>query len=91
MFIQDIKKQNKSLEDIYEGLEFMQDACRDQGITGGMKSVPVEQDFGLAQSLANMEEKCQKQADMITQKKQVPQAYTTAPKRPCLGAMKTSP
>lgn len=72
MFIQDIKKQNKALEDIYEGLEFIQDACRDQGVTEGMKKrVPVEQHFGLAQSLANVEEKCQKQADIITQKKQV--------------------
>lgn len=80
MFIQEIKKQNKSLEDIYEGLEFIQDACRDQGVTEGMKKwVPVEQHFGLAQSLANVEEKCQKQANTITQKKQVAQAYTTAP------------
>lgn len=94
MFIQDIKKQNKSLEDIYEGLEFIQDTCRDQGVTEGMKKrVPVEQHFGLAQSLANVEEKCQKQANIITQKKQVPQAYTTAPtgKGCYLGAVMISP
>eukprot|EP00066_Takifugu_rubripes_P001204 XP_003962244.1 PREDICTED: signal transducer and activator of transcription 1-alpha/beta-like [Takifugu rubripes] len=68
----EIKKQNKSLEDIYEGLEFIQDACRDQGVTEGMKKrVPVGQHLGLAQSLANVEEKCQKQANIITQKKQM--------------------
>lgn len=94
MFIQDIKKQNKSLEDVYEGLEFIQDACRDHGVTEGMKErVPVEQHFGLAQSLANVEEKCQKQANIITQKKQVPQAYATAPTGTgrYLAAVMTSP
>lgn len=94
MFIQEIKKQNKSLEDIYEGLEFIQDACRDQGVTEGMKRrVPVEQHFGLALSLANVEEKCQKRANIITQKKQVPLAHATAPtgKGGYLGAVMTSP
>lgn len=70
--MQEIKKKNKSLQDAYEGLEYIQDTYRDQSVTESMKnSVPVEQHFGLAQSLANVEEKCQKQADIITKNKQV--------------------
>lgn len=72
MLMQELKKKNKSLQNAYEGLEYIQDTYRDQGVRECMKrSVPVEQHFGLAQSLANVEEKCQKQADIITQNKQV--------------------
>lgn len=72
MLMQEIKKKNKCLQDAYEGLEYIQDTYRDQCVTEGMKkSLPMEQHFGLAQSLANVEEKCQKWADIIIQNKQV--------------------
>lgn len=66
MFMQEIKKGNKSLEGSYEELEFIQEACRDQGIAEGMKK------------RVNVEEICQRRADVITQTKQVPQTCTTA-------------
>lgn len=79
MFTQEMKKDNISLEDECEGLTFIQVACRDQGITEGMKEqVPVEQHVGLAQSLANVQEKCQRQADGIAQKRQVQTQISTA-------------
>lgn len=65
-FMQEIKKENKSLEDSYEGLEFIQEACKER-IAEGMK----EQHVGLARCLANVEELCQGQADIIAQKNQV--------------------
>lgn len=79
MFMQEIKKKTKSLENKYEGLEYMQEAFRDQGIKEGMKKwVPVDQHVGLAQSLAEVEVKCQRQAEGTTQTKQVPPTPTTA-------------
>lgn len=79
MFMQEIKKESKSLESSYERLEYMQEACGDQSIAEGMKQVPVQQHVGLARCLANVKEKCRAQADNIAQKKQVPR---TGERRP---------
>lgn len=72
LFMQEIKKGIKSLEGSYELLEFLQEACRDQGIAEGMKKRrPGEQNGNLARCLANVEEICQRQAEIITQTRQV--------------------
>lgn len=72
MFVQGIKKETKSIEDLCEGLEFIQEAYRDESIAEGMRErLPVEQRVGLAQRLANVEQSCRIQADTITQKNQV--------------------
>lgn len=79
MFTQELKKETKSLEGSYEGLEFIQEACRDQGLSEGMKKqVPVEQHLDLSRCLANVEEICRSQAAIITQTTQVPLICTAA-------------
>lgn len=69
--MQKIKKETKFLEGSYEGLEFIQEDCRDQGIAKKQR-VQEEQNGGLARCLANVEEIVQKRAE-IAQTKQVPQ------------------
>lgn len=72
MFMQEIKTENESLESSYEGLEFIQETCRDHDIAEGKKTwVSVEQHGNLAHCLASVKEICQRQADIITQTKQV--------------------
>lgn len=69
--MQKIKKEIKFLEGSYEGLEFIQEDCRDQGIAK-KKRVQEGPNGGLACCPANEEEICQRRAD-IAQTKQVPQ------------------
>lgn len=52
MLAQVIKKENKSLESLYEGLEFIQEACKDQSVAEGMKKqLSLERHVGLADNV----------------------------------------
>ncbi|XP_051260841.1 signal transducer and activator of transcription 1-alpha/beta [Dicentrarchus labrax] len=57
----DLKKEIKSLEDQNENLEFLQETWQ----------IQVKEHVGLAQSQAVVKEKCLKQANIITQTKQI--------------------
>lgn len=83
--MQKIKKEIKFLEGSYEGLEFMQEDCREQG-NAKKKRVQEEQNGGLACCPANVEEICQRQAD-IAQTKQVPQTICYYPHYGVVGSV----
>lgn len=64
------KKEIKFLEGSYEGLEFIQEDCREQG-NAKKKRVQEEQNGGLACCPANVEEIRQRQADIAQTKEEL--------------------
>lgn len=91
--MQELKKENKILEDLNEKLDFIRKTWQSRGVAAGTAgairlvllapfdgspffSSPVEQNVGLAQSQALVEQECLRRAASITQTQKV-KSYRT--------------